>query len=274
MASRGYIGATPADTPFDTSPFIEMLRGAISGLVQSQAADTDHDITLSVGGALDDTHSDWLALSSAITKQIDAAWAAGTNQGGLDTGAVANSTWYYIWLIKNPSSGTVDALFSTSASSPTMPSGYSLKRLVGAVITDSSANIVAFTAVETSGGGLNVLWTTPTLDVNLAATLTTSRRTDTIKVPSSISVFATVRVVTLDTASAYIVNVSSPAETDVAPSTTAAPLSNAGGGSANTPVWVCDLRIRTSDATIAARANIATVDAYRVVTLGWDWSRR
>lgn len=54
--------------------------------------------------------------------------ASGVN--GLDTGAEANSTWYYLWLIKNPTNGLVRGLLSASATSPTMPAGYTHKRLL------------------------------------------------------------------------------------------------------------------------------------------------
>ena len=68
--------------------------------------------------------------------------AAGAN--GLDTGSEASSTWYYIWAIAK-SDGTNAGLFSTSYTSPTMPSGYAYKRLLGAVYNDSSANFRKFT---------------------------------------------------------------------------------------------------------------------------------
>lgn len=112
------------------------------GLTCSNAADTDHDITISAGGAADSTRVIWLALSAAITKQIDAVWAAGTNAGGLDTGAVAANTVYYIWLIRKDSDGSIDALFSLSATAPTMPAGYTYKRMIRRQITDVAANIV------------------------------------------------------------------------------------------------------------------------------------
>lgn len=52
--------------------------------------------------------------------------------GGLDTGSEAN-VWYYIWIIRKSSDGTVAALLSASASAPTMPAGYDQKALVSAV---------------------------------------------------------------------------------------------------------------------------------------------
>jgi hypothetical protein len=50
---------------------------------------------------------------------------------GLDTGAEAGSTWYYIWVIYNGT--TVSGLLSVSATAPTLPGGYTYKALVGAV---------------------------------------------------------------------------------------------------------------------------------------------
>lgn len=69
---------------------------------------------------------------------VTAAFAtAGAN--GLDTGAKANSTWYFVWLIYNGT--TPGALLSLSATAPTMPSGYTQKLRVGAVRVDASGNL-------------------------------------------------------------------------------------------------------------------------------------
>jgi len=65
---------------------------------------------------------------------------AGTTTGAnaLDTGTIATSTWYSVWVIYN---GTTTAgLLSTSATSPTMPSGYTYKARIGWIRTDSTAN--------------------------------------------------------------------------------------------------------------------------------------
>lgn len=64
---------------------------------------------------------------------------AGTGANGLDAGALANSTWYNVWIIFNPATGTTAGLISSSATSPTMPSGYTFKARFGAVITDGTA---------------------------------------------------------------------------------------------------------------------------------------
>lgn len=70
--------------------------------------------------------------------------------GGLDTGAEAASTWYYIWAIYNPSTDTISGMLSTSSSNPTMPAGYSYKALLGAVYNDSGSNFLRFNQVGKS----------------------------------------------------------------------------------------------------------------------------
>lgn len=55
---------------------------------------------------------------------------------GLDAGAIAASTIYAVWGISNGS--TSGGLVSTSFTAPTMPSGYTFKKRLGAVITDGS----------------------------------------------------------------------------------------------------------------------------------------
>lgn len=138
-------------TPLNLATLQNVFRAAfppcfLSGLGIAQAADTDHDITVAAGSARDGADGANIILASPITKQIDAAWSVGSNAGGLDTGAVANNSWYYLWLIQRPDTGVVDVLFSLSGVSPTMPTGYTLKRRIpGVVRTNASANILAFT---------------------------------------------------------------------------------------------------------------------------------
>lgn len=81
---------------------------------------------------------------SAITGKIiqaSGSWTAGSSANGLDTGARANSTWYHEFAIKKDSDGTNDILYSTSRTSPSLPSGYTLVAWLGKVKTDGSGNI-------------------------------------------------------------------------------------------------------------------------------------
>lgn len=128
------LAVVPAYNPFHP--------GHLFGLVLSNAADATNDITASAGSCNDGGDNTNMILASAITKRIDAAWAVGTNQGGLDTGSAANTT-YYMWLIKRNDTGVVDMLFSVSASAPTMPANYTIKRRIGAIIR-TGATILAF----------------------------------------------------------------------------------------------------------------------------------
>lgn len=65
---------------------------------------------------------------------------AGTANGanGLDTGVIAASTWYSLWVIWN--GATVAGLMSLSATAPTMPSGYTHKSRVGWIRADGTVN--------------------------------------------------------------------------------------------------------------------------------------
>lgn len=63
---------------------------------------------------------------------------ASTGANGLDTGTIATSTWYSVWVIWNGS--TVSGLLSASATSPTLPNGYTFKARVGWIRTDGTAN--------------------------------------------------------------------------------------------------------------------------------------
>lgn len=76
----------------------------------------------------DDIGLPFLATAVAVTANIG---TAGVN--GLDTGVLAAGTWYYIWVIYNPTTATLAALLSISATAPTMPADYTFKALVGSV---------------------------------------------------------------------------------------------------------------------------------------------
>jgi hypothetical protein len=242
----------------------------IQGMTYSNGSDVTNDIDIAAGSCVDATGAENIVLA-AITKQLDATWAVGTGAGGLDTGVIGNSD-YYIWAIKRSDTGVTDALFSLSSTAPTMPTNYNYKRLIG-WFKRVAGTIVAFTAYETDGGGLELLWNSPTLDVDLSATLTTTQRTDALKVPLNFSTRATFNVANTDAAAGTLIYFSCPDLTDLAPSGTVAPLMSFSDRTAGPTGGL--LTIRTSaTGTIAARASVATVDVYRVVTVGFTWARR
>ncbi|KKL94130.1 hypothetical protein LCGC14_1867760 [marine sediment metagenome] len=157
---KAYVDSLETDT--DTLVY-SVVHNYITGLVLSNDTDTDHDINITAGRAVDATNAHLIILASEITKRIDAAWAVGDDAGGIDTGSVANNTLYAVWLIKRSDTGVEDALFSASFSAPTMPTDYDYKRLIGFLLTDGSANINNFT--QQGDGREVVIWQKARLSV-------------------------------------------------------------------------------------------------------------
>ena len=254
--------------------------GAVPMMIQglttaNNAGDVVNDLDIAVGEATsnDTAYANRvvMALTSSITKQSDVVWAVGTGAGGLDTGAVGNSD-YYIWLIMRVDTAVVDVLYSLSSTAPSMPTNYTKKRLIG-WFKRVGGTIVLFHTYEADGGSLDMNWDAPTLDVNLNNTLTTARRTDAVKVPLNFSTIATINVEIDDATTVNTINISCPDQTDVAPSSTVAPLGSALAQNAQS--YQFTMQVRTSaTGTIAARSTLATVDNYRVVTVGFRWARR
>jgi hypothetical protein len=166
-------------------------RGHIHGLTLSNnGSDATNDIDIAAGVAADVASPYALMyLASGITKRLDASWSVGTNQGGLDTGSIANST-YHMWLIQRTDTGVVDVLFSTSASSPTMPANYDRKRRIGSIVRAGGA-IKAFVQ---DGDWFNL--STPVNDVS-AANPGSSAVTRTLSVPVGVRVRAILGVFVL-----------------------------------------------------------------------------
>ncbi len=111
------IAGAPITSPLSAS----MLRGYLSGL--QRTANTGTTLTLSSGTCVDDTRAAVLSLDAGSIN------FATVGADGLDAGAIASNTTYHIFAI-GKTDGTVARLASTSPSSPTMPSGYTLKRRI------------------------------------------------------------------------------------------------------------------------------------------------
>jgi hypothetical protein len=252
----------------DKLVYVPSLNKAIYGLTYANnVADATNDLDMAVGGAMDATGAYWMTLASSLTKQSDVAWAVGSAAGGLDTGAVGDSE-YYVWLIARSDTGVVDILFSLSSTAPTMPANYDFKRLIG-WFKRTAGVVVPFVTYEVEGGGLEFAWKDPTQDVNLDNTLTTTRRTDTINVPTGFSVRADLSVNVLDATSTSLVIIYCPDKSDI---------SAANGFNLRTNTAAAEaaqMFVRTSaTGQIAARSSLATIDIYDVWTHGFIWDRR
>lgn len=247
-----------------------VLSGYISGLVLSNnATDANNDIDISVGVCSDSTGTYLLRSPSIITKRLDAAWAVGTNAGGLDTGSEAASTWYHVWAIRKDSDGSVDALFSTSVSSPTMPSGYTYKRLLGSVYNDASSNIRAFVSTEISGGGILTYWSTEQADVDLSNALGTTSRLDVISVPIGYSVLAQLVILANDNTLANVL-VYSPLQSVMTVTNTRSISIQVGSVTTSNITWV----LTNASGQVRSSATTDTINTFRIHTSGWQWGRR
>jgi hypothetical protein len=119
-----------------TAGGIASAQGHIDGCLQ--VFNSVSTVDISTGQCRDDTDTATMIVSSTLTADITASGA-----NGLDTGAEAADTWYALFVI-GTAGGTVAALLSTSATSPTLPAGYVYKRRIGWVRNNGSSNIHVF----------------------------------------------------------------------------------------------------------------------------------
>jgi hypothetical protein len=137
---KGYFNLINATKATTTNQGVSYLANPITIANNTTNPNTQIDIG---AGVVNYDNGNGQLVCQAITKtlQSSGSWTAGTNQNGLDTGARANSTWYYIFQIVKNSDNTSDILYSTSRTAPTVPSGYTLVAWIGRIRTDASGNI-------------------------------------------------------------------------------------------------------------------------------------
>jgi hypothetical protein len=141
--ARVYCNGTSFATELSGDPLAgPQIQGFSSGLALStNVADAANDVDIAAGAAASDAPPFYLMqLGAALTKRLDANWAVGTNQGGLDTGSVSAAATYYIWLIQRSDTLVTDVLFSLSSTAPTIPASYDRKRLIGSLVRTGGIN--------------------------------------------------------------------------------------------------------------------------------------
>jgi hypothetical protein len=241
-------------------------RGKISGLRLVNGTDTDHDIDIQVGTARDSLNEFTMTLASVMTKQIDAAWSAGTNQGGMFTGSVANDTWYHTFIIRKDSDGSIDAGFDTSITAANIPAGYTAYKRVGSVLTDGSANILQFVDIELSGGSVRRGWKSPILDLDTGGAGPTPVNV-TVSTPPGIKSIAHFNISASTGGAANTWYISDPDITDQAPSSTAAPLATISVDSTLATVSQAD--VVTNDNPEVRYRSVASSTTLKIATLGY-----
>jgi hypothetical protein len=253
--------ATPPDKDITLAGLVD-IRSYIAGLTMSTAG-ASATMSIAAGSCNDSTNAFNMQLS-AIAKTTS-AWAVGTAQGGLDTGAIANSTWYHFYAIRRPDTGVVDVTFSTNASLPTLPANYTLYRYIGSGLTNGSAQWTRFFQ-----DGDEFSWDVATLDVNVTTpgTAAVSRTLNTPlgqRVKALINAQLTTNANTIGN-SLYLSDLTI---TDTAPSLTAAPLGslafNSGAAVVSNTVGA-QVAIWTNTSS-QIRSRVTTSDANTVVRI-------
>ncbi len=246
------------------------VRSYLSGLTLSTAG-SSATMTVAAGQATDSTNSVTMTLSSS-TGKTTSAWAVGTGNGGLDTGAIANGTWYHFYEIMRPDTGVVDVLFSLSASAPTMPTNYSFKRRIGSGLTNGSAQWVSFTQ-----DGDYFRWAASVRDVNTTAPGTSAVTATLASVPSGVNVLAMFNA-TYDSGASNVTSLlmylSDLAANDEAPVVAAVPDFTFGfayGSTATEIIIGGTTQVRTNTSQqIRYRVNFSAASTqFTIVTLGW-----
>lgn len=244
-----------------------VLRSYLAGLTLSTAG-SSATMSIAAGQATSDDQATSMTLGSAISKTTS-AWAVGTGNGGLDTGAIANSTWYHFYLIERTDTGVVDVLFSLSASSPTMPTNYTKKRRIGSGKTNGSAQWVSF---KQTGDYFRLA--ASVLDVNTTNPGTASVTATLASVPSGVKVKALInaewRGGTSANVTVYVrdLDANDEAPTNIAGASPSVPggsfTSQSGGGAAYLEVMT------NTSSQIGYRVTASGAsDIMGIATLGW-----
>lgn len=237
------------------------VRGFLGGLTLSRAGAST--LGIAAGQAVDGAQGAMMSLA-AFTKTTS-AWALGTGNGGLDTGTIANATWYHVWLIQRSDTLAVDVLLSVSPTAPTMPASYDRKRRIGAVLTNGSAQIVDF-----QQAGDVFTWDIPVADVSATAP-GTSAVTRTLSVPTGVVVLpiSTWKLNNVTTAGPAVL-ITSLAQTDTTPTAALSHFvcGNNGAG-AYSQATLSTIPTNTSAQVRSRQSASGASDVFMAVTHGW-----
>lgn len=245
-------------------------RGYISGLlVTNDGGDPDNWIGVSVGECRNDDDDNDIILGTALIKQLDAAFAAGTNQGALgDTVSISTDITLHIFAMTNDTSAAVDILADTSTTGANAPAGWTVEKRIGSVLTDTAANLVAIDVLELAGGGVQNLLDVPVQDY-IATTTGTAAVLINTSIPDGFQ-FEWMGSHTVSDATpsgATHVTITSPDTTDAAPSASAFHLRRSAGTESQSTV----LSARTDTSSqVRFRCDQSAVDITHItVTNGW-----
>lgn len=139
---NGVTGKAISSGNASMADFLAASKGPMP-TISNNVTDATNDIDFSAGACFSSDATSWPMVGSALTKQLDAAWAVGNNAGGrMSAAAIANTT-YSCYEIRRPDTGVVDYGFDVSPTAPTLPANYTQYRRIGFIVRASGA-IIAF----------------------------------------------------------------------------------------------------------------------------------
>jgi hypothetical protein len=246
-------------------PSGSFLKGYLYGLTMANdtGGDPVNNIIFDAGSSGSDGTSAVLMTSAIpLTKKLNAAWVAGTGNGMLDTGSVADGT-YHCYQIQRSDTGNVDFLASLSPTTPAMPTNYDRKRRIGSIIR-SSGSILAFFQ-----RGDDFVLATAVAD-STTSTLSGSAVTHAVTVPSGIVVRAKVMASLVLGSTACYALVTSLSSVDAPASQINATV----GGNVSGQTDVDEIDVYTNASSqIRYRGTAATVSSFNITTRGWTDTR-
>ena len=242
-------------------------RGHINGLeISNSAIDLDHDITLASGVCRSDDDTTDIIVASDITNvPMDQTFSDGNGGGLRATEVLPLNGTVHMFVVDNPNlETTTPKLLGSTSINPPLPSGYTVKRRVGSVRTDSSNNIIRFRQTN------DFFYLSPMV-IDASSTIYGTAVNQTLTVPTGIQVQALVQV-NLDASAFNIATAINVQETgtpsSLAPSSVgaAAAITEANSFAASvlpviTRASVGDVLVRVSQNNVNLRVSITT--------LGW-----
>lgn len=262
------------------SASIIMPRGYIDGCIMSNGTDATNDINIGAGVCRDSTNAANIICAAMAGKQLDANWAPGAAAGMRNSAAgIANGTYHIYAIAKadgtqdyyatpgvagtDPDASAAISAVITAVQAESGGGSYLYARRIGSILRES-ATIIPFTQV-----GEEFLRTTPLLSTSTAPTATAALVA--LGVPLGLKVIAKINAVVTVGAAALDTIISSPDQTDSAPSTTAAPGANLGGQSQSSATVRHDggFEVRTDASAQVRWRSSATASNGIMVTVGW-----
>lgn len=255
------VQAYDADLAAIAAAGVAVLSNYFTGFgMSNDGTDPTNDIVIAPGVCMDSTNTAFINLSSSITKRLDAAWAVGSGNGGLDTGTVADGTCH-LYAIMRPDTGVVDVIFSASPSAPTLPANYTLYRYLWPVVR-KGGTILKFTQF-----GNVFLLDAPVLDVDVTNQGTTAV-SRTLTVPTGKKVIADLRCRGLNSDGAWAVSITSLDIAETIPSRVGSPLTDLTG--AATENYYIQMNVRTNESGQIRTLGTRAATTLQIVTRGWE----